>query len=577
MKIVTYFTFLFFSIAVHAQYRDFWKTVDTDFHSRLIEIDSTYLLRPNLDHQKIIVNEMYFLAEKRKSKILKSRALQWDALNRISQSKTDAADILLKEAISLIDTIEYSYDYARIKGIKEKVLKIKGDYQSAYKISVDLLGYYNDIGDKRNVALTYMQMGNTLYFLKDYEKANENLEKANSIFKQIGLNTFAKKNQLNLSNIKYNLGRKKEAIKKLDELLESNEPDIKQDTAFIINVMFSQCAYAPDTEHLKKYAEKNYALSKEFGNQALKIRAGISYAYLLIEEKKYNEALALLNLITQQEKHTKNINDRLLIYKNKLFAFSRQKIWDSAYYYSERFYQLNDSIVGIGKVIEINKIEARDAINKFDQEKKESELKRRNTLLLLLCVCCLSIGIISVIYFRNKKIKIQKQLKEVENKELNESLKNEFLQKENLKLQINSKNRELSSNTLLLSEKNRVLESLAYQIKDLEFKGQLDAKEEKELQRQIQAHIKTADEWEFFKLHFESVHPDFFFKLKQYSTSISENDLRLCAYIRIGMGTKQIAQMLSVLPATINTSRYRIRKKLSIVGDISLEDFLRNL
>lgn len=577
MKIVTYFIFIFFSISINAQYRDFWKTVDTNFHSRLIEIDSTHLLRPNLEHQKGIVNEMYMLAAERKSKVLKSRALQWDALNRISQFKIDSADVLLTKAIALIDTVEYSYDYARIKGLKEKLLKIKGDYQSAYKISVDLLAYYEEVGDKRNMALTYMQMGNTLYFLKDYEKAHENLEKANSIFKQIGLNTFAEKNQLNLSNILYNQGREEEAIKMLDKLLESNDRNIKQDTAFIINVMFSQCAYAPDTKHLKKYAEKNYGLAKEYGNRALECRAGISYAYLLIEEKKYNQALELLNSINKQVKHTKNINDRLLIYKNKLFAYSRQQIWDSAYYYSERFYQLNDSITGIGKVIEINKIEAREAINKFDQERKESELKRRNTLLLLLCVCCLSLGIISVIYFRNKKIKIQKQLKEVENKELNESLKNELLQKENLKLQINSKNRELTSNTLLLTEKNRILESLAYQIKELEFKGQLATKEEKELQKQIQNHLQTANEWEFFKLHFESVHPDFFFKLKEYSNSISENDLRLCAYIRIGMETKQIAQMLSVLPATINTTRYRLRKKLSIVGDISLEDYLRNL
>src|SRR5690606_22124835 len=133
----------------------------------------------------------------------------------------------------------------------------------------------------------------------------------------------------------------------------------------------------------------------------------------------------------------------------------------------ELFYNLNDSIVSIGKIIEINKIEAREAINKFEQEKKESELRRRNALMLLFGVCCLSAGLISIIYFRNKKIKVQKQLKEVENKELNERLKNELLQKENLKLEIDSKNREIASNTLMLAEKNRLLENLAQQINDL--------------------------------------------------------------------------------------------------------------
>ena len=49
-----------------------------------------------------------------------------------------------------------------------------------------------------------------------------------------------------------------------------------------------------------------------------------------------------------------------------------------------------------------------------------------------------------------------------------------------------------------------------------------------------------------FKLHFDSVHPGFFVKLKEISAELTENDLRLCAYVRIGIRAKQIAGMLSV-------------------------------
>lgn len=577
MKIIIFLIFVSFSIPINAQYRNFWKPVDQEFHFLLNEIDSSYLVRPNTKNQKEIVSEMYRLAEKRKNPVLLSRALQWDAVNKLYILENDSADKLLEKASSLIDTLKYSYDYARIKGLKEKFLKNQGNYQHAYKINVELLEYYRKIGDKRSEAMTLVQMGSTMYFLKDYEKSKELLEEANSILTNIGMESIAQKNKLNICNTLFAQGNTKAAIDGLDELLQNKNPDIAQDTVFILNVMFSQCSFAPDLHHLKKYAGKNYELAKKFKNKTLESKAGISYAFLLIEQKKYDQAIALLDSINKYVKNSHDMNNRLYMYKNKLFAYSRQEIWDSAYYYSELFYNLNDSIVSIGKIIEINKIEAREAINKFEQEKKESELRRRNALMLLFGVCCLSAGLISIIYFRNKKIKVQKQLKEVENKELNERLKNELLQKENLKLEIDSKNREIASNTLMLAEKNRLLENLAQQINDLEFKGEINSKKEKELQKQIQNHLHAADEWNYFKIHFEQVHPDFFSKIKEHSPSISENDLRLCAYIRIGMENKQIAQMLSVLPATINTSRYRIRKKLNIVGDIPLEDFLRSL
>ena len=79
------------------------------------------------------------------------------------------------------------------------------------------------------------------------------------------------------------------------------------------------------------------------------------------------------------------------------------------------------------------------------------------------------------------------------------------------------------------------------------------------------------------KLHFDSVHPDFFRKLKKLSAELTENDLRLCAYIRIGLRAKQIAEMLSVSPDSVNSNRYRLRKKFGLQRGDSLDDFIRRI
>ena len=89
--------------------------------------------------------------------------------------------------------------------------------------------------------------------------------------------------------------------------------------------------------------------------------------------------------------------------------------------------------------------------------------------------------------------------------------------------------------------------------------------------------LRNDDEWSRFKLHFDSVHPDFFLKLKERCADLTENDLRLCAYIRIGMRAKQIAEMLSVTPDSINTARYRLRKKFGMEKGDKLDDFIRQI
>ena len=89
--------------------------------------------------------------------------------------------------------------------------------------------------------------------------------------------------------------------------------------------------------------------------------------------------------------------------------------------------------------------------------------------------------------------------------------------------------------------------------------------------------LRSDDEWNRFKLHFDSVHPDFFVNLKAHCADLTENDLRLCAYIRIGMRAKQIAEMLSVTPDSVNTARYRLRKKMGLDKGQSLDDFIRQV
>lgn len=85
------------------------------------------------------------------------------------------------------------------------------------------------------------------------------------------------------------------------------------------------------------------------------------------------------------------------------------------------------------------------------------------------------------------------------------------------------------------------------------------------------------DYWDQFVGHFIQVAPHFFEELKQRFPDLTPNEIKLCAYIRIGMSSKQIAQMLNLSPESVNKNRYRLRKKLGLEKDTVLDEIIAGL
>ena len=150
-----------------------------------------------------------------------------------------------------------------------------------------------------------------------------------------------------------------------------------------------------------------------------------------------------------------------------------------------------------------------------------------------------------------------------------------------LKNEIELKNRKLSTTSMLIVEKNHLLRNFYNGLERLEKSlddPQMDAKKEvKQMKKQAKSHIDIDSSWETFKLHFDEVHPNFFQELQEKFSSISQRDLKLCAYLRIGMDNKQIAHLLNITPASMRTALFRLKKKLALAEEIELRTFIMKL
>lgn len=187
-----------------------------------------------------------------------------------------------------------------------------------------------------------------------------------------------------------------------------------------------------------------------------------------------------------------------------------------------------------------------------------------------------------------KKFRLQRAKYEEEQKRLLyihelEINKNESemvaLRNEKLESEINYKNSELASSAMHLVKKGELLTKVKAELTQV-MKGMDNAHAVAELKKMIRT-LSDDDnmdkEWENFTKHFDKVHSDFVVGLKEKHPTITGNEVKLCAYLRMNLSTKEIAQLMNISVRGVEISRYRLRKKLQLPSDINLFDYLINI
>ena len=104
-----------------------------------------------------------------------------------------------------------------------------------------------------------------------------------------------------------------------------------------------------------------------------------------------------------------------------------------------------------------------------------------------------------------------------------------------------------------------------------------DPAEEKKLLRSLSEEEDLNKEWEQFSVHFNKVHSDLLIILKEKYPSLKAHELKLCAYLRMNLSSKEIARLMSISVRGVEISRYRVRKKLGITTETNLFQFLFDL
>lgn len=282
-------------------------------------------------------------------------------------------------------------------------------------------------------------------------------------------------------------------------------------------------------------------------------------------------------------------NNKLLgeVYKAKSDYYLRNNDYKQACLYLTSSQNLKDSISQLDSWKKLSEIEMVYEAEKYTQElslvSRELQIKsltlqkQRLIFLSIIMVCIIVIALIGYRFFIQKKNRRIKEELVVKQTELHVKEK-EILMKRQSELQneLEIKSRELTSKVLSLVRNNEFVINITEELKQLLLKISPKENVKKEQIRELMTKLRiqsnnTTDSE--FKYYFEQVYQSFYDNLLSFHPSLTQKDLRLCAFLRLGLSTKEIAAITFREVRSIDSARNRLRKKMNISTDADLVEF----
>ncbi len=501
------------------------------------------------------------------------------------------------EALILADSLDYLPGIALAKRVIGVANWTQGNYEEGLSYLMEALVQYQYLKDSLGIANVLLNTGLIYSDQQSYEEALAYYEEAYRAFENLN-------NSERQLHTAIHIGELYQAEKHY--LLAQQYFEQAQQLSDSINNAYGLGA---SYLHLGQLALATGKLeeARDYCYQALPFQEvrenmhGKSLTYYTlgsIERARGNYAEAekhLLHALQKAMKVSSRQNRRDIYLELKEVAQSTGN-YQQALEYFENYYILQDSLLNAEKLREVVRLE-----NRYELEKKEQELLVQQQAMEImqqeariqnffrngLVIGIVTLALIAYLITSRQQLKIRKNQELLaKNREVFQSrqklaqaeLENAQLKQKELTQELEYKNKELTSYTINFIQKNELMDELKVGIQKLKRQAKPEVRQQlSTLSHLVDQNLHIDREWEDFKRHFEEVHKDFFTLLKNNCPELSNNELKLCALLKLNMNMKEMANVLGISPDSVKTARYRLRKKLGLEREDKLVDFIINI
>lgn len=448
------------------------------------------------------------------------------------------------------------------------------NYLEAYEVAIAHLEMKYQMVVLNNVAILYAEDEN-------FTKAQGYFEQAYALAKEMGNQSKMGVNGVNLAHSYNELNQPERAAQVLDEVFPYIEEIselwkegvlVKSETQLLLHhpeeaksLLLATIEQVSDSSDLKvqyllllsrvEQVNSRYEPARKYTDQALLLHPGPGYLSQIYRERsgifakqgRLQEALQDYEQLLLAEKESNLLKNGRQFENNRVkFEIQnyRQEIVDTTLALQHQRYQLYSFLGASVLIIGLLAWALNNNRLKISQQ-KQLTLKTQ------------AIADLKLEKERKDKLLLENRLKE------KETLAK--LEEEKLKNAIESRNRELSTKTLYLSERSTLISSILKELTaSLSYSPNSSSTVLKKQIKKLKDLMKTEDEWKNFTKHFEEVNHGFLSKLKEKHPDLLPNDIRFVCYLYMNLNTKEISQLLNITPDACRKRKERIARKMNI-------------
>ena len=510
------------------------------------EFVSTYnLIGQILTNKKLFAEALSYFSEALKS-------YQLIPKSELKEKKIESPPWVLLNISNLYFAID------DIKNAKEKALEAEKNFlllDDERNKQIGLNTVYGNLGLFATIEKDYNLAEELFLKILDNRKLIEDIDGEMYSYAQL-VNLYLNTNNKFKANEYYSKG----AIlyEKINSLKNHESIYFHRNYSYIIHQFGERYFIENEFQIALDYFNRAKTLLNDFPDELPAVNSFISKCYLGLKDYSSAERIAIENL----SKSSLGFNQKKENYR----------ILESVYLNRNDYQNLikvKDSLIKMGGLS--GSLNIRSKFSNLETQilltEKQSELNQNkityNTYLYILII-----GLV-ILFFSLVTIRINYNYQKERNSRL------EFEQKFT-KNQLNKKKLELVSKTNFIAQRNTSLDSLKQRI----IKSKEDNGTEKissKIEKEINKIIGSEKIFKNFESQFTEVYPNFFKTLVLKYGKLSQNDLRLCAYIKMNQSTNQISQITGVSIRTVETQRYRLGKKLKLLKSENLNSVIMSI
>jgi len=497
-------------------------------------------------------------------------------------------------------TNSYKNNEINKKNVEEKIEEafIQSELFDKTKPVIPILFFIDNKGivfdDKCIQSKVFYLRAIKSYTLNDLESLLKNINLGLKVVENCP-NSITKALFNNLLGIYYTRKQDTElAIKHYDKAIFYGENN--KEKAFIVDAYINRCNLYLKKKNWQKVIENAnqgilIIVNSKYKSERLKyFYTNLSEAYINLKEYDLAEEILLkaIETIAKEEKNNPkkdHIKFYRKLYLNKAYLNENTGKFDIAYKYMKS----SDSLAVLTNELSADKLS--DFVEK-EKELKDKLFKSNKDLIFyhrIIISGALLFFIISLfLIYRLQNFSKKLKTSLADKITLNNQLSKNFYKLDEVHKKLIAKNEEvekllkynehlLLTKTLKISNYkdavNNVIKKIDFLIEEKETTPNTKLLS---LNRSLQQIISEEEIWEDFKAQFEKNRPDFFKKLLAISPDLSVINQKHCAYVAINLKSKEVANILNLSARSVETTRYRIKKKLE-VGEETLQEFLNKL